>query len=716
MRPYDSEHVTVAGHCARHGQRQRRLLKNGIFRRVLVAAWTILCIGGTAASFADTQDRPPPGHSRALEVPLRKTSTTIGAQAVEPPVIDGRIDDPAWRTAAVTGDFWISDQERPPSEPTEVLVFADERNLYFAFRVYDGRRSDIQAYQTRRNAGLGYDDQVAVELDTYFNRRDISRFSVNAAGVQDDDIAGGRAVKIEWKGDWSAAAMQTDYGWSAEIAIPFVILNYREGDSVFGVNFLRYHNRTREWSRWADVTPRDLPEEMGRLTGLSLTAAASKQPWTLMPYGLIGWNIPDKDGDIRNQLATAGIDIRYQPRPNLTGVLSLNPDFSQVERQITDIDFSYTEKILDEVRPFFQEGSGYFGDPKYFYSVRVPGFDYGGKAFGRIGRARFGTLAVKGPHDRADYALRGLYELGETHSVSGTLVGTDRDALRNTLGAGRFEGRHSFGLYYSVEGATTETKESVGRGSHTIGTLGWKWNYWGIGGEADRYGAAFFPANGLIDKDLPGTQGTKAFAYYYRERADGAWRLLRGDLVFKYRETASGFLQERNWYGGGSIEFHNQIKAGFFYSEGPYRPVTKVPGVFSETVNDDRYSIATLDFNTRSSVFGCGLAYQWGFLGGGDYEYLSAYAWGRPVNTVYLSASAENLDSFGRSEQYVLKGQWDVTKHDSLSTRYIFRDGFDSFRLAYGRRVRKGLDVFAVYNKEPFLETQFSVKLLLTYP
>jgi hypothetical protein len=676
----------------------------------------ILWGGGTAASDAAAQDRPPPGHARALAVPRLRGPTTIGAPIVEAPIIDGRIDDVAWRQAAVAGEFWISDQERPPSEPTEVLVLADDRNLYVAFRVYDSRRIDIRAYQTRRDAGLGYDDQVAVELDTYFNRRDISRFSVSAAGVQDDDIAGGRAAKIEWKGDWTAAAARTDYGWSAEIAIPFAILNYREDDSVFGVNVLRYHNRTREWSRWADVTPRNLPEEMGRLTGLSLPPAVSKQPWTLMPYALVGWNIPDKEGDIENRLATLGIDTRYQPRPNLTGVLSLNPDFSQVERQITDIDFSYVEKIRADVRPFFQEGSAYFGASKYFYSNRVPSFDYGGKAFGRLGRTQLGAFAVKGPNDRADFALRGLYELGATHSVSGTLVGTDSDVLRNTLAAGSFNGRHSSGLNYSMEGAATETKGSIGHGSHARGTLGWAGNHWGMGGEADRYGASFFPANGLIGADLPGTEGTKAFAYYYRERSGGAWRALRGDLAFTYRETDSGLLQKRNWYGGGSVEFHNQIQAGFFYSDGPYRPVTAVPGVFSETINNDHYATATLDFNTRSSVFGCGLSYAWGFLGGGDYEYGSAYAWWRPINTIYLSVSAENLDSFGRSEQYVFSGQWNVTQVDSLSTRTIVQDGSDSFRVAYGRRVRKGLDIFAVYDEEPFLEAQFSVKLLVTYP
>jgi hypothetical protein len=108
--------------------------------------------------------------------------------------------------------------------------------------------------------------------------------------------------------------MRTAYGWSAEIAIPFSILNFEAGTTALGVNFLRYHHRTGQWSRWADITVRALPEEMGRLVGLELPQVARAQPWTLMPYALAGRNIPDKRGNVRETLVTAGAELRYQPR------------------------------------------------------------------------------------------------------------------------------------------------------------------------------------------------------------------------------------------------------------------------------------------------------------------------------------------------------------------------------------------------------------------
>jgi hypothetical protein len=180
-----------------------------------------------------------------------------------------------------------------------------------AFRVYDSQPDKIVALDTRRDASLKRDDQVCVELDPFLSYREVSDYCINARGTVSDSIAGGRASQQAWKGTWDGAARRTPYGWSAEMAIPFEILNYEAGTTTFGVNFLRYHNRSAQWSRWADTTVQHLPEECGCLTGLSPPRVAQRSPLTAMPYVLGGRNIPDEDGDIKTTLVTAGIDIRY---------------------------------------------------------------------------------------------------------------------------------------------------------------------------------------------------------------------------------------------------------------------------------------------------------------------------------------------------------------------------------------------------------------------
>ena len=412
------------------------------------------------------QRRPVPGHMRSLPVP--RTEETM--------IVNGMLDEPAWKNASVADGFWMTEKDQWPAEKTEVLVIADEGHLYFGFRAYDGQPDKILAYQTRRDGGLGLDDQVGVELDPFHNHREISTYSINSIGTQDDAIAGGRARNIQWKGDWTAAAVRTDYGWSAEIAIPFEILNYRDGNTTFGINLVRYHNRTDEWSRWADLSPQNKPEEMGHLTELRLPVGEKPSEWTFLPYTLLGHNTPDKHGQIHNFLGTGGIDIRYQPRQNQTGVVSLNPDFSQVETQITDINFNYNEKFRPDPRPFFQEGSAYFGtDNKYLYSNRVPDFNYGGKFFTQLGRNRVGALVTDAPDGRWDMAFRLARELDATNTAAFMIVSTAREDLNNQLFVGSISGRHpSSGFNYSLDLAKTATQREDGDGGQMQSTLGWK--------------------------------------------------------------------------------------------------------------------------------------------------------------------------------------------------------------------------------------------------
>lgn len=657
---------------------------------------------------ASAQDnRPPAGHARSLSVPNTDKA----------PVIDGKLDEEAWTKAEVASDFWISEQERWPAEKTEVLVLADKDHLYFGFRAYDSRPDGIEARQTRRDAGLGLDDQVVVELDPFHNHRQVSSYSLNAIGTQDDAIAGGRARNIQWKGDWTGAAARTEYGWSAEIAIPFEILNYDPGNTAFGVNFLRYHHRMDQWSRWADPTPQGKPEEMGHLAGLNPPSVGKYKEWTIMPYGLIGRKIPDKEGEIHDFLGTGGIDIRYEPRQNMTGVLSFNPDFSQLESQITNINFNYNEKFRADPRPFFQEGSAYFGsNNKFLYTNRIPDFDYGGKVFAQLGRYQLGGLVSEAPNSRWDMAFRLNRELGATNNASIMMVLTDREDLRNQLVAGQFGGRQPFGLNYGLDVAFTSTEKQKGNGEYVRGSIGWKWDYAWIGTDLDRYSVNFFPANGLLNRDLFGTRGISNYAGYWRDLGSGPFRVISGDIGWIGRETTGGLRQNETWYGDASIELRQQVKFGLFYSNGYYRPVGGEIGEWSDHMNHDRYWTASLDFNTRSSVFSYGASYSWGTLGGGAYGYLIPYFWIRPVKEAFLKATYERLHSFGTFDQTVVSGGWDITPKDGIVFRYILANHADFSRVGYSRQVRKGLNIFIVYDKEASQYAQFSVKLVMAIP
>ena len=77
--------------------------------------------------------------------------------------IDGAIDDPGWRAAAVATDFAEhspGDQVQPPFR-TVVYVTYDDRNFYVAFDCFDDDPSRIRASFCRRDK-ISPDDNVII--------------------------------------------------------------------------------------------------------------------------------------------------------------------------------------------------------------------------------------------------------------------------------------------------------------------------------------------------------------------------------------------------------------------------------------------------------------------------------------------------------------------------------------------------------------------------
>jgi len=192
----------------------------------------LLMVGLGISVWAKSQDRS----ARTLIVPVVEQA----------PVLDGKLDDPCWQKAVVARDFTYSRIGAPASQKTEVYICQDARHLHIAFHCLDDRPDGIAAYQRHRDGPMEQDDYVEVWLDTTNRRIGFSTFQVNPLGTQRDQMEGGTATKVEWKGDWRAAASITADGWVSEISIPYSILKYSQGTDSFGVNFRRHHQRLQE--------------------------------------------------------------------------------------------------------------------------------------------------------------------------------------------------------------------------------------------------------------------------------------------------------------------------------------------------------------------------------------------------------------------------------------------------------------------------------------
>jgi len=293
-----------------------------------------------------------------------------------PPVTDGTVNDGEWRGASVATGFlqYLPQRGEPASQPTEVLLAYDDNTLYVAFRIFDDR--DPTAQLTRRDADLLEDDAVVVVLDTHGDRQSAYYFVTNLLGTQADGrIADdGRTVDGSWDGAWHAAARRTEYGWSAELAIPFASLSFRRGAKVrWGINFGRSRRSALERSFWAGPLDHQYRvSQAGTLNGLVIPAPTRRHQ--VIAYGLS--RLEEGAADTWD----AGIDARYAVRPDVLLQGTVNPDFATIEADREQINLTRYELSLPEKRPFFLEGSELFRQRiRTFYSRRIADIRGGAK-------------------------------------------------------------------------------------------------------------------------------------------------------------------------------------------------------------------------------------------------------------------------------------------------------------------------------------------------
>jgi hypothetical protein len=373
---------------------------------LLIAA--ALALNAPALQSQTTASGRPAAEATATDATSSRPAVAA-VRALEPPTIDGRLDDRAWADAIVASDFVqrAPDAGAPASERTEVRVLYDDHNIYIGARLYDSRPDSIVAPLARRGQNP-YSDWFSVGLDTYHDRQSAFVFMVNPRGVKRDlRISSDRVVDADWEGVWDVATRIQPDGWTAEIRIPLSQLRFQVEDgypagaangTVWGVNFSRTLARRDEVSHWAP-TPPDAAGTVSRYGELhGLEGLRPPRRLELRPYTVA--RLTRAPGDPASPFHRAndvggavGLDMSYGITPALTLTATVNPDFGQVEADPAVVNLTAFESFFQEKRPFFTEGSEIFeaGWPQLFHSRR-------------IGRAPRGPLPPDATHRQAPEA------------------------------------------------------------------------------------------------------------------------------------------------------------------------------------------------------------------------------------------------------------------------------------------------------------------------
>ena len=354
---------------------------------------------------------------RAQEPPERpQVPSASAALASEPPTIDGRLDDAAWKDTPILSNFVQREpvEGEPVSQRTEIRLVHDESALYVGAWMFVDDPSTIVVGETRRDASLDDTDAFLMVIDTYLDRQNGFVFGTTPAGIEydgqvtrDGQGGGGRGRRqqagsgggfnLNWDGAWEVATSIDETGWYAELRIPFETLRYLQGgEQTWGVNFARNIRIRNEQSVWSPI-PRQFNLYRVSLAGtLTEFQAPNRKIFTITPYVL-----GDVDRDFSRDTTTTDGAIGGEAKIGLTQSLTLdltvNTDFAQVEVDDVQVNLTRFPLFFPEKRPFFLENAGSFSvgtarSAELFFSRRI-GLS-GGEAVPIQGGARMtGKLA-----------------------------------------------------------------------------------------------------------------------------------------------------------------------------------------------------------------------------------------------------------------------------------------------------------------------------------
>jgi len=607
----------------RHGQEDGTLLMMGRRYRMIRSLLLACLCAHPLASFAVWEERGGnPGGSTAL----------AAASIAEEMQLDGALNEPAWRNAAVVE---LIQQSPRPGEATpyrtSVRVVVAKDSLYFGFECEDPEPSRIAIHTMDRDGILEGDDSVAIVLDTYGDRRSGYFFRSNAAGARIDGLVSDpEHPSTDWDGIWDVRTARSDRGWSAEFVIPSRTLAFRRGLPGWGLNLERAVARDRLVLRWQSPTLDSFFYDLSRsgsLTGIeSLEQGLGLD---VSPY-VAGRIKRDFESGSTAFPGAVGGDVTYRITPQLASVVTINTDFAETEVDSRQLNVTRFPLFFPERRIFFLEGSNQFtfglnmGEQFIpFFSRRVGLYDEqvvpinaGLKLTGRAGRFDIGMLDVQTRDSSVApgtnlFAGRVSYDINDRFRVGTIFTNGDPDGLSENRLAGfdavwrtsRFMGNKNF----LVGGWAAASGGDIPEGNRT----GWglKVDYpndlWDCMASVNDFGEALEPALGFLPR--PGTRRYDLSCEYKpRPSKNGPFGWIRqNSMEHRYsRVTNYQGINEswRFWWAPLNLEFESGDR--FEFNWVPTYEYLPEPFEISEgvvlPVGSYRFDRFRLEFETSS--------------------------------------------------------------------------------------------------------------------
>jgi len=617
--------------------------------------------------------------------------TLPAVKTTKPPTIDGVVNAEEWKDAAHGEGFYEMKSGKLCPEKAEFWIAYDSKFVYYAGRAYTDP-AKIVADEYRQNVSLAGNDGFLLALDATNSGQDIDLFRVNAQGATNLRLSGGRAAKTEWLGEFEAKGRRTADGWEVEARVPWGLVTRPKAgvrDVVFNMLWLRSADGNGyEWELTNDGY-----ENYPKLTGIEIPDIAPDRSVKLLPYGYVGAE-KDKPG-----IFNGGLDFKTNVRDSLTLVGTVNPDFRNIENAILNLDHSYFERLADDARPFFQEGSRF----------RDLGFDYRAFASQRVGDFDMGINLYGAPTPKSQLSAITTWDFGN-----------------QGIFAGNFQQRVDDYRLWNVAYARDD------HGSVTNDTVGGFWDW--------RAGKVEYNVSGMFTNDTMAKSGSRVAASAYMLDG-GCTAFLEVAQVTPDFLPRLGFAPEVDWRGvtglygvtrqmskgpfknvsdtiGGTYYTHLDGSAYRWDVNNAFRFTTSSNWVGSIIADVSRFEGSDdfyVQFKAGHPVIniyrGFGLGATVGRFQGVPYKEANVSVNYRPTKRIQLNAKAQWVSYTPDQRQIILTANYDLGHYDALAGRLVQQDGEWNWYLSYRLSGKKGNEFFVILGDPN--ATQFKKSLIL---
>ena len=296
-------------------------------------------------------------------------------------IIDGNLNDEAWKKAPVATDMveWrptfgkIEDEKNR----TEIRILYDNAAIYISGFCHQASNDSISTELVGRDK-IGVNDFVGVLFDTYNDKINGFGYFVTPLGEQYDAKYSSNGEDDSWSSVYETSAKIVSGGWVFEMKIPYSAIRFSTTKKQdWGINITRRNSKSGKQFMWNPTNPTvggNFFAQFGLWTDIENIVPPVRLSFS--PYLSTYVNhYPYNDPSVKNTATSinGGLDVKYGINQSFTLDMTLIPDFGQVQSDNQVLNLTPFEVKYNENRSFFTEGTELFGKGNLFYSRRIGG-------------------------------------------------------------------------------------------------------------------------------------------------------------------------------------------------------------------------------------------------------------------------------------------------------------------------------------------------------